>query len=127
MTDLCLTPGFMMAAKLAFVAVSLGVVLADVYDVVLPKYSAPKGCTCMPWANVNPGNLTEQSRIDSYWLAGYPPADVENSCAMPAVKTLGHDEVVRRFKWFVACRPLLGATSATAVPWTRSQWFTVHP
>merc|ERR1711988_737071 len=30
------------------------------------------------------GNLTEQARIDSYWLNGYPPADAASKCALPA-------------------------------------------
>jgi len=62
-----------------------GTACADVYDVILPKYSPPAGCTCRPWNNVNPKNATEQARINSYWADGKAPATAGSSCAMPAV------------------------------------------
>jgi len=70
--------------RLAVIAWLLTVAAADVYDVVMPYYLAPKGCKCMPWTSVNPSNGTEQARIDSYWLNGYPPPDAESKCALPA-------------------------------------------
>lgn len=86
--------------RLAVVVCLVGPVIANVHDVLLPKYAAAPGCKCMPWASVNPSNQTEQARIDSYWSSphtptsplthapcrsnGSPPKEAGNSCAMPA-------------------------------------------
>jgi len=66
----------------AILAMMLTSAAANMYDVLLPHYEPADGCICAPWDSV--GNATEQSRIDATWLEGKPPADANNSCAMPA-------------------------------------------
>jgi len=72
-----------------FLAIGLlPLAMGNMYDVLMPKYLPPSGCTkCASWS----------TKGASIWAAGAIPADASNSCAMPAAAIDGKNTVEASF------------------------------
>jgi hypothetical protein len=69
-----------MRAQQIYVATHLAMllaaaVMADMYNILMPEYLPPKGCTCDEWS---------KHADESIWGKTGPPPNAANSCAMPA-------------------------------------------
>lgn len=69
-----------------------GLALANMYDVVMPKYTP--SCECLPWAQaaaLNQGLNLTQTEIDAMFINGSAGAsDALDSCAMPGAQSGTH-------------------------------------
>jgi hypothetical protein len=81
-----------MASLLA--ALVPGLALANVYDVVLPKYRP--SCECLPWAtaasSLNQGLNLTQAAIDAMFINAAGAAAAGSSCAMPGAMSGTHSK-----------------------------------
>ena len=68
--------------------------LANMYDVVLPKYRSTCASGCLPWAQaaaLSPGLHLTQPAIDAMFINGSAGASAAgNSCAMPGAQSGSH-------------------------------------